>query len=121
MNRFGMLIFILLAVPSPTSAQDVRWELVDTGVLNHSSHGQGIEMRIKPVPFPDGLFDDNNLDDLMLGLCNHYAPYVIPYVLEQTEIEAPGFIAVRIVSGGSFGRYALQAYTISDGRCGSEL
>ncbi len=121
MNSIQALVCILLSAAMPASAQDARWELVDTGVLDHSSHGEGIEMRIRPDPVPDGLFGDNDLDDLMLALCNHYAPSVIPYVIQQTDIEAPEFIAVRIVSGGFTGRYVLQAFTISDGMCGTKL
>ena len=51
-------------------------------------------MRIKPDPVPDGLFGGNDFDNLMLALCNHDAPTVIPYVIEQSGIEAPEFIAV---------------------------
>ncbi len=78
-------------------------------------------MRIQPDPMPDGLFGDKNLDDLLLALCNHYAPYVIPFVQQQTDIEEPEFIAVRIVSGGAVGRYVLGTYAISDGQCGGTL
>ncbi len=48
-------------------------------------------------------------------------PFVIPFVQQQTDIEEPGFIAVRIVSGGVVGRYVLEAYAIEDGRCGTAL
>jgi hypothetical protein len=41
------------------------------------------------------------LDDLLSGLCNHYAPFVIPYVQEQTGLEDSEFIAVRLISGGT--------------------
>jgi hypothetical protein len=105
----------------PVLAQDVRWELIDTGVLDHTTHGQGIEMRIKPEPFPNGLFDSDDLSGLAAELCKHYAPSVIPYVQQQTDIGTPDFIAVRIVSGGAFGRYFLQAYAISDDTCAEEL
>ena len=103
------------------SAQGVQWSLVDTGVLNHSSRGKGIEMRIQPDPVPEGLFSDDNLDDLLLALCNHYAPSVIPFVQQQTDIKEPDFIAVRIVSGGAVGRYVLEAYAVANGRCGAAL
>ncbi len=121
MNSFQSAIIGFLAMMSPLHAQDVRWELVDTGILNHPSYGQGIEMRIKPEPFPEGLFDSDNLGDIMSSLCRYYAPSVIPYVQEQTAIETPDFIAVRLISGGGFGRYVLQAYEIADGGCGDEL
>lgn len=118
MKSARALISILVSIALPVSAQDVRWELVDTGVLNHSSHGKGIEMRIQPNPASEGLFDDDNLDDILLMLCNHYAPSVVPFVLQQTDIKDPDFIAVRIVSGDTVGQYVLAAYAISDGRCG---
>ena len=115
------LACILVLAASNASAQDVQWKLVDTGVLNHSAHGKGIEMRIQPDPVPEGLFGDDDLDDLLLALCNHFAPSVIPFVQQQTDIAQPDFIAVRVVSGGVVGRYVLEAYAISDGRCGAAL
>lgn len=121
MKLTKILAAILVSVASSSSAQNIQWELVDSGVLNHSHHGKGIEMRIQPNPVPEGLFGDGNLDDLLLALCNKYAPSVIPFVQQQTDIEDPDFIAVRIISGGAFGRYVLEAYAISDGRCGSAL
>ena len=78
-------------------------------------------MRIKPDPAPNGLFGSENLDDLLLALCNHYAPSVIPFVQQQTDIEEPNFVAVRIVSGGEVGRYVLETFAISDGQCGGAL
>jgi hypothetical protein len=121
MKLVKILASILALLGLPALAQDFQWKLVDSGVLNHSSHGKGIEMRIQPNPVPEGLFGDANLDDLLLALCNHYAPSVIPFVQQQTDIEAPDFIAVRIVSGGALGRYVLETYTVSDGRCGRPL
>lgn len=122
MNKFvkiiasGTIFFASTAV-----AQDIEWKLVDTGVLKHSVHGNGIEMRIQPIPFLDGLFGHENLDFVVLTLCNHYAPDVIPFVQKQIDIDNPDFIAVRLVSGGTMGIYALQAFTIVNGRCGDAL
>lgn len=121
MIRCAIFASSLLSVALPVSAQGVEWQLVDSGVLTHSSHGRGIEMRIQPDPIPNGLFGNKDLDDLLLALCNHYAPSVIPYVQQQTDIEEPNFIAVRIVSGGAVGRYVLETYAISDGQCGGVL
>lgn len=115
------LAIVLALAASDASAQDIQWKLVDAGILNHSSHGKGIEMRIQPDPVPEDLFGGDNLDDLLLALCNHYAPSVIPFVQQQTDIEQPEFIAVRIVSGGAVGRYVLEAYAIADGSCGAAL
>lgn len=121
LNIVRVLTSILAFAASAASAQDVQWKLVDTGVLNHSSHGKGIEMRIQPEPVPAGLFSADNLDDLLRTLCNHYAPSVIPFVQQQTDIEKPDFVAVRIVSGGALGQYVLEIFVISDGRCGTAL
>lgn len=121
MKTLAVLVSSFLSAAASVSAQDVNWQLVDTGILSHSSHGKGIEMRIKPNPMPNGLFNSENLDDLLLALCNHYAPSVIPFIQQQTEISNPDFISVRIVSGGVAGRYILETYTISDGQCGSVL
>jgi len=112
---------VFFSVTLPVSAQDVQWKLVDTGVLSHSSHGKGIEMRIQPDPIPSGLFGNENLDDLLLALCKHYAPSVIPFVQQQTDMEEPDFIAVRIVSGSAIGRYVLETFAISNGQCGGAL
>lgn len=116
-----VLASLILSVALPVFAQDVQWKLVDTGVLSHSSRGKGIEMRIQPEPVPNGLFSNEKLDGLLLALCNHYAPSVIPFVQQQTDIDDPKFIAVRIVSGGTLGRYVLETYAIVDGQCGDEL
>ncbi|TCS57595.1 hypothetical protein EDD52_1263 [Primorskyibacter sedentarius] len=117
MRHKTILTSVLLSAALPVSAQDVQWQLVDTGVLSHSSHGEGIEMGIRPDPVPNGLFANDNLGHLLLALCNHYAPYV----KQQTGIDDPNFIAVRIVSRGAVGRYVLETYAISDGQCGGVL
>ncbi len=121
MKTVRALTSILALAASAAAAQDVDWKWVDTGVLNHSSHGKGIEMRIQPDPIPEGLFGDDNLDDLLLALCNHYAPSVIPFVQQHVDIEEPDFIAVRIVSGGAVGQYVLEFFSVANGRCGAAL
>ena len=79
-------------------------------------------MRITPNPPSAELFKSDTLDDLLLVLCQHYAPHVIPYIRETLSLENPEFISVRLTSGGSaFGRYALEFYTISKGTCGAPL
>ncbi|WP_368186347.1 hypothetical protein [Aestuariibius sp. HNIBRBA575] len=105
----------------PVAAQDVQWNLVDTGVAMHSVHGRGAEMRIQPIPVPEGLFQDERLDGLMHGLCNHFAPLVIPHLKKNMDIETFDFISVRIVSGGVFGRFVLTAYEITEDGCGDPL
>lgn len=121
MKRLAILASFFLSAALPVSAQDVQWQLVDTGVLSHSSRGEGIEMRIQPDPIPNGLFGSESFDDLLLALCNRYAPSVIPFVQKKMGIEDPNFIAVRIVSGAAVGRYVLETYAISDGECGEAL
>jgi len=118
---FRFFVFAFFASLLPAYAQDVRWEMIDSGVLNHSTHGRGIEIRIEPEPFPVGLFENEDLDKLLLSLCNYYAPHVVPFVMQKADIETPDFVAVRIVSGGMFGQFVLQAYAISVDKCGDEL
>ena len=118
MKLTATIASVILSVARPVSAQDIQWQLVDTGVSTHSSHGKGIEMRNQPSPMPNGLFNNENLDDILLRLCNHYAPYVIPFVQQQRDFDNPDFISVRIVSGGAVGRHVLESYAISDGQCG---
>ncbi len=61
------------------------------------------------------------MDEMLLPICNHYAPHVVPFILQQTDLTDPQFIAVRIVTGGSFGRYVLQLYELDGGKCGEKL
>ena len=85
-------------------------------------HGQGIEMRIKTSAMPHGGLQGEAFEEALVDICRHYAPSVIPFVIEKANISDPQFVAVRIVSGGStFFRYVLQAYTIQNGTCGNEL
>ena len=119
-SMFFALVVSLIA-PLSAYAQNVSWELIDSGILNHNLHGRGIEMRIQPKPFPKGLFEDQRLDRLFASLCEHYAPYVVPFVQKKADFQSPEFLAVRIVSGGMFGSYALQAFENDDGGCGRPL
>ncbi len=114
-------IVMMFSLALPASAQEVRWKVVNILAQNHSTHGNGIEIHIKPDPVPDGLFDSPNLPEIMAGLCTHFAPPAIAFVKEKDATEAPDFIAVRIISGGMFGRYVLTRYAISEGGCGDEL
>lgn len=122
MTRFGLGSLILVLWAGASVAETVQWQLIDTGVLTHSTRGQGIEMRIKPEPYQSGVFDSHGLPELMAGLCGHYAPYVIPYVAEKTGLKDPQFVVVRLVSGGNVsGRYVMQAYEMSGQSCGAAL
>ena len=134
MRFLQYFLFALLVLPVATTAQDtgaqfetgdmqeVVWDLTDAGILNHPRHGRGIEMRIKPTPMPDGLFEDEAVFGLMASLCDHYAPIVISFVRDQGGLSVPDFVAVRLISGnGSTGQYVLQAYTIDDLQCGDAL
>ena len=120
MNRM-LMSTLLSAIPLTAAAQEINWELVDTGTLDHSAHGLGVELRIQPNPVPEGLFQHEGLSEVMAAMCDHYAPLAIPYVQEQTGLGEPDFVAVRVITGGAFGRYALQAYEVTDGDCGDEL
>ncbi len=116
------MAIITAFLASPATSQEILYNLVDTGVLNHSAHGQGIEMRIKPSSMPQGGLSGSVIEEAMVHICRHYAPSVIPFVTKQADIADPNFVAVRIISGnGIFGSYVLQAFTIENGTCGSEL
>lgn len=128
MNFLKLCILCLWALPmtaaaqETTTMQEVEWDLVDAGILNHPIHGRGIEMQIKPDIMPEGLFEDEAVFGLMASLCDHYAPVVISFVRDQTGMTAPDFVAVRLLSGdGAISSYLLQAYTIVDLQCGEVL
>ena len=122
MARFLAAFFLLNAMALPANADQTNWKLDDVGIVKHSVHGEGVEIRIKPEPIPEGLFDqDADLVQIFRELCSHYAPSVVPFVMEKVDIEAPEYVAVRIVSGKAFGRYILQAFEFSDNTCGDEL
>ena len=109
------------AAIAPASAQEVRWNLVDTGVATHSDHGTGIEMRIVPEPALSGA-DFDMASDLTRQLCRFYAPYVVPHLEEQMGLKDADFIAVRIASGGRFlGRYVYARFEFVDDGCGEPL
>lgn len=112
----------LISIGGPVSSQEVKYELVASGLLTHSIHGKGIVMRIKPSSMPQGGLEGDIIQQAMVQICRHYAPSVIPFVIEETDLSEPEFVAVRIISGNSvFGRYILKAYEIENGTCGGEL
>ena len=121
MKHTTVLTSIFTSVALSVSAQEVQWQLVDTGVLSHSLHGKGVEMRIQADPVPNDFFDKEDIGDILLDLCNYYAPTVLPFVRNKMQIEDPDFIAVRVISGGFLGRYVLERYAIADGQCGEVL
>ena len=121
-KKLWIAILFAASIASPAESQEILYELVDSGVLEHSVHGQGIEMRIKPSAMPQGGLQGEVVKEALVHICRHYAPSVIPFVIEQANISDPQFVSVRVVSGNStFGRYILQVYTIKNGTCGSEL
>ncbi|RVU38924.1 hypothetical protein EOI86_06575 [Hwanghaeella grinnelliae] len=112
----------VLTLAAPAAAQNVDWKLLDSGVLVDTAHGKGVEMRIQPEPMVDGLFDSPEIGRIMVLLCNHYVPYVLPYVTEKFDMDKADFISVRLLSGGAvFGRYIQEFYAVSDDGCGAAL
>ncbi len=117
----GAFLAFVFLTSQPILAQDVQWKLVDSGVLRHSTLGKGIEMRIEPWPVAHGLPSAEEVEPLTLAICNHYAPSVVPFVKDKSRLKEPQFIAVRIVTGGSFGRYVLQVFALDEETCGEPL
>ena len=121
-KKHWLAIVMVATFAAPAAGQDISFELIDSGVLTHSVHGQGIEMRIKPSAMPPGGLRGDIMQEMMLPICKHYAPSIIPFVIANGNISEPDFIAVRVVSGNAnSGAYVLQAFTIEDGTCGGEL
>ena len=88
MARFLAAFFLLNAMALPANADQTNWKLDDVGIVKHSVHGEGVEIRIKPEPIPEGLFDqDADLVQIFRELCSHYAPSVVPFVMEKVDIE----------------------------------
>ena len=117
MRGRGVIAALLVGVMSASLvlAQELNFELTDTGVLKHSEYGTGIEMRITPNAMPSA----DILDDVMRDLCNHFAPSVIPFVASQTGVSAPEFLSVRLTTtGGIFGRYATEFFRVDGDSCG---
>ncbi len=47
-------LYILISTIDTAEGQNIKYKLVDVGVLNHSRQGKGIEMKIKPSQMPPG-------------------------------------------------------------------
>lgn len=122
MRSLKILSLIVAVFGAPVASQEVLYELVDTGMVNHPDHGQGIEMRVIPSAVPqDGFYGEIN-QLAMPSVCKHYAPSVVPFIAEKFGLTEPEFIAVRLVSDSSvFERYILTFYTIESGTCGNEM
>lgn len=117
-----MFVLLMGFTAVPAAGQEIRYELIDAGILNHVIHGQGIEMRIKPNSMPQGGLEGRIVKEAMPRICKHYAPAVIPFVMDQAALTDPDFIAVRIVTGNSgFGRYVLEVYALEKSTCGNKM
>ncbi|SHJ79561.1 hypothetical protein SAMN05444000_11356 [Shimia gijangensis] len=124
MQKLALPTILIFLLSSVVNAQDERTEykLIDTGVLNHSTLGKGILMIIVPEPMPEGGIHGEIVQQAMPGICNFYAPNVIPYVMKKTETEDPEFVGVRINSSSkSVDQYVMQAYQIAQNECGAPL
>lgn len=116
-----LLVFLFLGAAHADDSK-IQYKLTDTGILNHSNLGKGIEMRIKPSSLPEGGLGGEILQKVMEKLCKFYAPKVIPFIAEKTGFSDAQFIAVRVISGNSAGgAYVLQAFAIERGTCGEKL
>lgn len=120
---FALAASALLFLPAASwASEEITYNLVDTGVSKHSKYGTGIEMRIRAGTKPPGGFSSPEFKHVLVRLCDHFAPAVIPFVKEKTGLENPEFITVRVTVGNRFfGQYVLQTYEIENGSCGKEF
>ncbi|MEO0938115.1 MAG: hypothetical protein AAFY38_08170 [Pseudomonadota bacterium] len=119
--RSTLTLCLSLLAANAVTARDVHYKLVDTGVQTHSTHGTGIEMRVELTDAPPDFFTSDALEPAMQHMCAQFAPSVVPWVKQQTGLESADFIAVRVVTGGILGRYALERYALTANGCGSAL
>ena len=120
--RISLVITALWALTAgPVTSQEIRFDVKDVGVLNHNIHGEGVVIVVQPDEMPVGGIRGPVITGAVGGLCNAFANQALTYVEEQVGLSDPDFVGVRIVSGGSFGRYHFQAYSIIDGGCGAPL
>jgi len=113
---------VLISVSKSASTQEIAYPLTDSGVLTHPKYGVGVEMRVQPSSnIPNDRFFGDTIKQMVLPICNVYAPHVLPFVAENMDLEKPAFIAVRIQSGGFLNRYRLHMFEIAGNTCGKEL
>ena len=102
-------------------AAATNYPLVDTGALTHAIYGRGIEIRVQPSPMPEDGIDGSVISEALAGICQHYAPVVIPHVQAATGLENATFVAVRVIEDGSLEHYRLKAFRLAHGTCGAPL
>lgn len=112
--------FLGLSV-GPSSAQDVQWELVASGVIETAEQGTGIEMRVRATPVPEELLAGPDMPLLLAAICDHYGPDVLRFVRDQSGLETPTFIAVRVLTGDRLDASVFQAFEVDGSGCGEPL
>jgi hypothetical protein len=109
-----------VCLPLVALAESDDLKLVDTGWLTDSRHGEGVAM----IVVTGALLErgPSGFDEIGQNVCNAFAPYVVPYVLEQTGKTEPAFIALTVRQGtDNLGVYWREFYEFVDGKCGDPL
>jgi len=113
--------FTLIGLSSEVYAQQIGFDVKDVGVLNHTTHGEGVVIVVQPKAMPAGGFQSPEITGAVDQLCDAFGPRALELVEEQAGLSDPDFVGVRIISGGAFGRYFFQAYAVVGGGCGEPL
>ena len=121
MFRMLIMSIAITASTSAVSAQQIGFDVKDVGVLNHSAHGEGVVIVVQPTKMPAEGLQSPEITEAMDPLCEAFGPRALVLVQEQAGLADPDFVGIRIVSGGTFGRYYFQAYEVVDGGCGAPL
>jgi hypothetical protein len=104
---------------TPSEAQEVKFNLIDTGRLSDDTRGEGIY-----ATFQADTLQSMDATGTSAGqqLCNAVLPQVLPWVLEKTGKTNPTFVAVTVKKGSSFvGIYWRAFYSLAEGKCGDEM
>lgn len=101
-----------------TGAVATEFPLVDTALLTHMVYGKGIEIRVRPDPLPAGGLHDEAVSAALQGICEYYAPVVVPHVEERLQLADAKFVAVRVVSADGLDDYRLRAFHLNGQNCG---
>lgn len=104
---------------TPSDAQEVKFNLIDTGWLSDDSHGEGIYATFQADTLPSM---DATGTSAGQQLCNAVLPQVLPHVLEKTGKINPTFVAVTVKKGNSsVGTYWRAYYILVEDKCGDEM
>ncbi|MEN8917963.1 MAG: hypothetical protein ABF254_05120 [Octadecabacter sp.] len=120
-----MLKFLSIITVAMTStsvmAQEIRFDVRDFGVLDHSIYGRGVVVIVQPNLMPNAGIHSPQITGAVDALCEAYGPRAISLVEERQGLTEPDFVGIRIVTGGPVGSYYFQAYEVLDDDSGAPL